>query len=122
MSDERPVPERRREGTPMNEPGDRISTDGSSGTGTGVFTNGIDGAARRRRKARALVALFVASTLALAAAFFFRGGTARVSLAGKARTVTIAGSAAPKEVTALAERLCSALHRTPAERVAACCG
>src|SRR5882672_3321189 len=115
-----PVPERRREGCPMNEPGNHLSTDGSSGTGASVPTTVVH--AVRAKKGLALAAGLAVAALTLTAAFLLRRGDARARLAGKARTITITGSATPKEATALAERLCSGLHRIPSERVAACCG
>jgi hypothetical protein len=105
----------------MNEPGKHLSTDGSSGAGAGVLTHGLEGTARSK-KTRALAAGLVIAAFGLATTFFLRLGRPQASLAGKARTMTIAGSATPKEATALAERICSALHRVPSERVHACCG
>src|SRR5262245_20866213 len=118
-----PVPERRPESTPMNEPGNRFTKDGSSGTGADLSAAGP--ATARSGKARDVGRGLAVLTLLIAGAFFARRGstpTPRPSLAGQARTITLTGSATPKEVTALAERLCSALHRAPAERVGACCG
>jgi hypothetical protein len=106
----------------MNEPGNRFSKNGSSGTGAGASAAGPSAAARSR-KGRAVAAGFVVCALLVAALLLARrGGSAHTSLAGHARTITLTGSATPKEATALAERLCSVLHRVPAERVGACCG
>lgn len=95
----------------MNDPENRLSTDRHSSPGADVVRN-----ERNKPVATALVLSLVVG------AACFSLCRRPVSLAGRARTITLSAATTPKEVTALAEQLCSALHRIPSERIGACCG